>query len=97
MKDLNVAIIGYKFMGKAHSNAWANAPRFFDLNSMPVMKVACGRNEGPLKEFAARWGWQETETDWTKVVERDDIDIVDISAPPGLHRESDRRTLISCR
>jgi len=87
MKHLNVAIIGYKFMGKAHSNAWANAPRFFDLTSKPVMKVACGRNEGPLKEFAERWGWQETETDWTKVVERDDIDIIDISAPPGLHRE----------
>lgn len=87
MSTLNVAIIGYKFMGKAHSNAWANAPRFFDMDCTPVMKVACGRNKAPLKEFADRWGWEEIETDWTKIIERDDIDIVDIAAPPGLHRE----------
>ena len=75
MKKLNVAIIGYKFMGKAHSNAWRKAPYFFDLNVEPVLKVACGRHEASLKEFADRWGWQETETDWQKVVARDDIDI----------------------
>ena len=87
MKKLNVAIIGYKFMGKAHSNAWKNAPRFFDMNIQPVMKVACGRNEAPLREFADNWGWEEIETDWRKVIERDDIDIVDIAAPPGLHHD----------
>ena len=52
MKKLNVAIIGYKFMGKAHSNAWRKAPYFFDLNAEPVLKVACGRHEASLKEFA---------------------------------------------
>jgi len=87
VKTLNVAIIGYKFMGKAHSNAWKNAPRFFDMNIQPVLKVACGRNEGPLREFAENWGWEEIETDWRKVIERDDIDIVDISVPPGLHHD----------
>ena len=85
MKEMNVAIIGYKFMGKAHSNAWKNAINFFDLPFKPVLKVACGRNEEAVREFADNWGWEEVETDWRKVVERDDIDIIDISAPPALH------------
>lgn len=87
MKELNVAIIGYKFMGKAHSNAWKNVNNFFDLDVKPVLKVACGRNEAAVREFAERWGWEEVETDWRKVVERDDIDIIDISTPPVIHRE----------
>lgn len=87
MKTMNVAIIGTKFMGKAHSNAWLNAPRFFDMEIKPILKVACGRNEADLKDFAQRWGWEETETDWRKVVERDDIDIIDISVPTYLHHE----------
>ncbi|MBT8366424.1 MAG: Gfo/Idh/MocA family oxidoreductase [Deltaproteobacteria bacterium] len=87
MKQLNVGIIGYKFMGKAHSNAWRKAPYFFDLNIEPVLKVACGRHEGSLKEFADRWGWEEIETDWRNVVARDDIDIIDIGVPTALHHE----------
>jgi predicted dehydrogenase len=87
MKTMNVAIIGTKFMGKAHSKAWLNAPRFFDMGIKPVLKVACGQNEAELKAFAERWGWEETETDWRKVMERDDIDIVDISVPTYLHRD----------
>ena len=86
-KQLNVAIIGYKFMGKAHSNAWLQAPRFFDLPAIPVLKVACGRNEAAVRQFAQNWGWEDIETDWRKVVERDDIDIVDISLPQNLHAE----------
>ena len=86
-KELNVAIIGTKFMGKAHSNAWLNAPHFFDMETKPVLKVACGRNEADLKAFAERWGWQEVETDWRKVAARDDIDIVDISVPTSLHHD----------
>jgi len=85
MKKVNVALIGYKFMGKAHSNAWIKAPLFFDLNLLPVKKVVCGRHRDLLKEFADRWGWEEIETDWEKVVSRKDIDIVDISVPPNLH------------
>lgn len=87
MQTMNVAIIGTKFMGKAHSNAWLNAPRFFDMGIKPVLKVACGQNEADLKAFAERWGWEDTETDWRKVVERDDVDIVDISVPTYLHYE----------
>src|SRR3984885_1268468 len=86
-KQLRVAIIGYKFMGKAHSNAWLQAGRFFNIESQPVLKVACGRDQQSLREFAERWGWEHIETDWHKVIERDDIDIVDISLPQQLHCE----------
>jgi len=87
VRTLNVAIIGTKFMGKAHSNAWLNAPRFFDMGIKPVLKVACGRDEADLNAFAANWGWEETETDWRRVLERDDVDIVDISVPTYLHHD----------
>ncbi len=58
MKSMNVAIIGDKFMGKAHSNAWIQARRFFDVPIKPILKVACGRNESQLKDFAENWGWE---------------------------------------
>ena len=87
MKTMNVGIVGYKFMGKAHSNAWKQAPRFFDMDAAPVLKVACGRHQDSLKAFAERWGWENTESDWKKMVHRDDVDIVDISAPQHLHYE----------
>jgi len=87
MKKLNVGMIGYKFMGKAHSNAWKKAPYFFDVPVEPVLKVVCGRHAGPLKAFADRWGWEEIETDWKKVIDREDIDIVDIGVPTHLHHE----------
>lgn len=86
-KTMNVAIIGTKFMGKAHSNAWTNAPHFFELGIRPVLKVACGQDRQALAEFAENWGWQETETDWRKIVEREDVDIVDIGVPQHLHRD----------
>ncbi|UCH22678.1 MAG: Gfo/Idh/MocA family oxidoreductase [Deltaproteobacteria bacterium] len=87
MNKLNIGIIGYKFMGKAHSNAWKQAPHFFDVDVEPVLKVACGRHAGPLQEFADRWGWEEIETDWQNVVKRDDIDIIDIGVPTHLHHD----------
>ena len=87
MKKINIALIGYKFMGKAHSNAWKKAPLFFDMKAKPVLKVICGRNQKPLQEFADRWGWEEIETDWKKVITRDDIDVIDISVPQHLHFE----------
>jgi len=87
MKTLNVAILGTKFMGKAHSNAWLNSPRFFEMGIKPVLKMACGQNEEDLKAFADRWGWEKTETDWRKVIENDEIDIIDISVPTYLHYE----------
>lgn len=87
MKQLNVGIIGYKFMGRAHSNAWIKAPLFFDIPYKINLKVACGRQQKSLDEFAQKWGWQETETDWKKLVSRSDIDVIDISVPQNLHYE----------
>lgn len=87
MSTLNVAIIGHNFMGKAHSNAWRNAGRFFDLPTTPVMKLACGRDQESLKHFASGWGWEETTSDWRAAVARPDIDVVDICTPPDLHAE----------
>lgn len=87
MRTLNVALIGQNFMGKAHSHAWLNAGRFFDLPAKPVLKVAVGRNQEALRTFAERWGWQETASDWRAVVQRDDIDVVDVSVPTDLHAE----------
>lgn len=86
-QTINVALIGTKFMGKAHSNAWKNAPHFFDMNLRPVLKVACGQDEESLKTFAANWGWENIETDWRRIIERPDVDIVDISVPQHLHHE----------
>ena len=86
-KELRVAIIGYNFMGKAHSNAWLQASRFFDLPMRPVLQVACGRNETALRAFAGNWGWQHIETDWRRAIKRDDVDVVDISLPQHLHAE----------
>ena len=86
-KKLNIAIIGYNFMGKAHSNGWLQAAKFFDLKTEPVLKVACGRNEDAVRAFAGNWGWEGIETDWRKVVGRDDVDVVDISVPQHLHHD----------
>ena len=77
-KPINVAIVGTKFMGRAHSNAFIDVEHFFTLPFRPVLKAACGRNEADLKAFAARFGWQSTETSWEKLVARDDIQLVDI-------------------
>ncbi len=87
MKKVNVAIIGTKFMGKAHSNAWSRVNKFFDVGLEPVLKVACGRDPEGTKDFANTWGWEETSTDWEKVVTRDDVDIIDICTPTYLHKD----------
>lgn len=87
MKTMNVAIIGTKFMGKAHSNAWSNAPRFFDMGIKPVLKVAVGTDPDGTKALADTWGWEEWSTDWREVIARPDIDIVDIATPTYLHHE----------
>jgi predicted dehydrogenase len=86
-KTLNIGIIGYQFMGKAHSNAYLKAARFFDLEVTPNLKVACGRHEAPLRQFASRWGWEDTETSWEKMVTREDIDLIDISSPTHMHKD----------
>lgn len=86
-KPLNIGIIGYGFMGRAHSNAYAKVNHFFDLPMRPVLKAACGRDEAKVKAFAERWGYESIETDWRKLVERPDIDCVDICVPNNLHKE----------
>ena len=86
-KTMNVAMIGTKFMGKAHSNAWTNAPHFFEMGIHPVLKVACGQDKQALEKFAETWGWEETETDWHKLIDRKDIDIIDIGVPQYLHHD----------
>ena len=86
-KTLNVALIGYKFMGKAHSQAWRTVGRFFDLHAEPVMKVVCGRDAAAVGEFAQRWGWEHASTDWHDAVSRKDVDVVDISTPGYTHRD----------
>src|SRR5882672_6054723 len=85
MKKLNVAMIGYQFMGRTHSNAWRQVGRFFDLPFEPVLKVVCGRNEAELGKAAATLGFQEHSTSWQDVVARKDIDIIDICTPGDSH------------
>lgn len=87
MKSLNVGLIGYGFMGRAHSNAFRKVNNFFNLEYRPVLKAACARNEAKIKEFAAQWGYESIETDWRKLVERDDIDVIDICTPNNTHAE----------
>ena len=87
MRDLNVALIGYKFMGKAHSYALMALPFFFKVGVRPVRKVICGRNGRLVKQAAESFGWEESATDWREVVGRPDIDVVDIATPPSTHAE----------
>ena len=86
MKEkLNVGLIGCGFMGRVHSNAYLKVSKFFDLGYEPVMKVICDCNEEKVKAFAENWGWDNTETDWRKMITRDDIDLVDICTPNNTH------------
>ncbi|MEJ5253155.1 MAG: Gfo/Idh/MocA family oxidoreductase [Chthonomonadetes bacterium] len=85
-RKINVALIGYQFMGKAHSNAYRQVARFFDdLEVEPVLKVICGRNEENVRKAAQKYGWEEYDTSWERVVERKDIDLVDVSVPGNMH------------
>jgi predicted dehydrogenase len=86
-KPLNIGMIGYGFMGRAHSNAYAKVSHFFDLEYKPVLKAVCARDAAKAKEFAAKWGYESVETDWKKLLERKDIDAVDICTPNNLHKE----------
>ncbi|GIW81168.1 MAG: oxidoreductase [Gemmatales bacterium] len=86
-KPLNVGMIGYGFMGRAHSNAYRKVNHFFDLEYRPVLKAACARSADKVKAFADKWGYESIETDWRKLIERKDIDVVDICVPNNLHAE----------
>lgn len=86
-ETLRVAMIGYGFMGAAHSQGWRVAPRFFDLPAKPEMTVVVGRNAEAVEAAREKWGWQESATDWREVIARDDIDLVDIVTPGDSHAE----------
>lgn len=88
MSDLNIALLGHRFMGRAHSNAWIKAPLFFDTPFKPKLKVVAGRDREDLQKFADRWGWESIETDWHAAVARDDVDVVDVSLPTHMHFET---------
>jgi myo-inositol 2-dehydrogenase/D-chiro-inositol 1-dehydrogenase len=87
MKTLNVGLVGYGFMGRTHSNAFLQAPRFFDLPCKPVLKAVAARNEDRVKAFADNWGYGSYETDWKALVNRKDIDLVDIASPNDTHHD----------
>ncbi len=85
--SLRVGMVGYAFMGAAHSQAWRTAPRFFDLPRTPELTALAGRNAVAAQAAADRMGWQSIETDWRRLVERDDIDLIDICTPGDTHAE----------
>ncbi len=87
MKDLNIGLIGYGFMGRAHSNAYRKVNQFFKLGYRPVMKAACARDGAQITEFADNWGWESVETDWRKLIARPDIDAIDICSPNVTHHD----------
>jgi predicted dehydrogenase len=86
-KTLNLAVIGYGFMGKAHSNAYRQVNHFFETEHKFNPKVICGRNAENAQKFADTWGYEEIETDWKAVIARDDIDAIDICTPNNSHME----------
>ena len=85
--ELSVAMVGYAFMGAAHSQAWRSAPRFFDLPLAPRMRVLGGRDAAAVTAAASRLGWEQVETDWRRIIERDDVDLVDVCTPGDTHAE----------
>jgi len=86
-KKLNIGLVGYGFMGRTHSNAFRQAPRFFDVPYEPVLKAVCARNADRVRAFASNWGYESIETDWRALVDRPDIDLVDIASPNDTHAE----------
>jgi predicted dehydrogenase len=86
-KPLNIGLVGYGFMGRTHSNAFLQAPRYFDLPMKPVLKAVCSRNSERVKAFASNWGYESVETDWRKLIDRKDIDLIDIASPNDTHHD----------
>ncbi|BCW17364.1 oxidoreductase [Arthrobacter sp. NtRootA9] len=84
---LRIGMAGYAFMGTAHSHAWRTAPRFFDLALRPELTALAGRNPDATTAAAAKLGWSSTETAWRRLIERDDIDLIDICTPGDTHAE----------
>jgi myo-inositol 2-dehydrogenase/D-chiro-inositol 1-dehydrogenase len=86
-KSLNIGLVGYGFMGRAHSNAFRQAATFFDLPFTPVLKALCARTADRAQAFASRWGYETVESDWRALVDRQDIDLIDIATPNDSHQD----------
>jgi predicted dehydrogenase len=86
-KQARVGMVGYKFMGKAHSHALRDIPFFFDTDVAPVLQAIAGRDEQGVRQAAGKMGWASYETDWRRLIERDDIDVIDIVTPNNTHAE----------
>ena len=86
-KPLRIGLIGYGFMGRTHSNAFRKVSNFFDLKYEPQLAAVCARNKDRAEAFASQWGYESVETDWRKLIDRDDIDVIDIAAPNNVHHD----------
>ena len=86
-QQVRIGMIGYKFMGKAHSHAYRDLPFYFNTQVEPVMQAIVGRDETGVKAAADKMGWRSYETDWRRLIERDDIDLIDIGVTNHLHAE----------
>ena len=86
-ESVNVALVGSKFMGRAHSNAWLKVAKFFPVDPQPRMHTVVGRNASELESFAQTWGWEHTSTDWQSAVQAPEIGLVDIATPNDVHAE----------
>ncbi len=84
---LRIGMVGYGFMGRTHSNAFTQAPKFFDLAREPELVAVAARNKDRAEEFAANWGYGSVESDWRALIDRDDIDLIDIAAPNNVHHD----------
>jgi predicted dehydrogenase len=87
VKKLNIGMVGGGFMGRIHSNAFLQVNKFFQVPYQPVLKVTCQRNAENARSFAANWGYESVETDWRKLVESPNIDLIDIASPNDTHAE----------
>ncbi len=86
-QDLNIGVVGYGFMGRTHANAFRQVGQFFDVAYRPVLQAVCARSADAVAAFADRWGYASTETDWRRLVERKDIDLIDIASPNDTHAD----------
>src|SRR2546421_93223 len=84
---INVCLVGQKFMGRTHSNAYLKVGKFFDVPLLPVMHTICGRDESELNEFKEKWGWHNASTDWRASVTNPQIGLVDVGTPNHLHKD----------
>ncbi len=87
MKEINAGLIGYKFMGRAHSNAFRQVNHFFTADANINLKAICGRDKTSVEKAASKFGFESFETDWKKLIDREDIDFIDITSPGNLHNE----------